>query len=174
MGYKVFVADNPPEAHLVAEALLAEGIDAEVENENLFVLRGDVPFTDNTLPTVTVAREEEIPKAKEIVESYIEARKAARVRAGGIACPRCGSIDAGRADSGGAVLLAAAGALSGVMGGLIVWKAVIDPHDRLATVFSACVAIGAAAFLIWTASSIRSGRRSMKKCRECGKEWKVS
>lgn len=51
---EVFVAKHPTEAHLVAGFLNAQGIPTEVRGEALFGVRGDVPPSPATLPTVWV------------------------------------------------------------------------------------------------------------------------
>ena len=66
---QVFVARNPPEAHLVKGLLESRGIRAEVRGEALWGTRGEVPLTPDTLPTVWVD-DPRAPEAARIVEEY--------------------------------------------------------------------------------------------------------
>ena len=51
---KVFVAANPIEAGLVRDLLVDAGIPALVQGEALWAVRGEVPATADTLPSVWV------------------------------------------------------------------------------------------------------------------------
>jgi hypothetical protein len=51
---QVFVADNPVQAHMVKDFLEGQGIAAAVRGENLFFVRGGLPLTEETLPSVWV------------------------------------------------------------------------------------------------------------------------
>ena len=67
---KVFVAQHPTEAHLVAGLLASQGIGAEVRNESLFNVRGEVPVTPATLPTVWVLNDQDADSALEILRDH--------------------------------------------------------------------------------------------------------
>jgi hypothetical protein len=64
---KVFIAQHPAEAHLVAGLLASQGIGAEVLGEALFNVRGEVPVTPATLPTVWVLDDRDANSALEIL-----------------------------------------------------------------------------------------------------------
>ena len=51
---EVFVATHPTEAHLMAGLLGSHGIATEIRGEPLFGVRGDIPPSPATLPTVWV------------------------------------------------------------------------------------------------------------------------
>jgi hypothetical protein len=70
---KVFVAQHPTEAHLVAGLLTSQGIVAEVRNESLFNVRGEVPVTPATLPTVWVIDDKDVESAREILRDQAPA-----------------------------------------------------------------------------------------------------
>jgi hypothetical protein len=168
---RVFVAENPPEAHLVAEALLAEGIEAVVENENLFLLRGDIPANESTLPAVMISREEELPAAREVVARYVAARDAARAaRRDAPGCPRCGSAEFRPAGMGLPLLLFVVAVPSAL---LTVAGAILGAvHSSFETLVGAAATGMVAAFLLALAVSSWSSLRRMVKCADCGKEWK--
>jgi hypothetical protein len=70
---KVFIAQHPTEAHLVAGLLTSQGITAEVHNESLFNVRGEVPVTPATLPTVWVLDDNDVDSAREILRGHAQA-----------------------------------------------------------------------------------------------------
>ena len=55
----VYTAHNPTEAHLVKGLLEAEGIETVVRGEHLFPLRGIIPVTADTNPSVWVVNDAE-------------------------------------------------------------------------------------------------------------------
>ena len=67
---EVYRAANPIDAHVLRGVLEAEGIEAAVIGEDAFSLRGGTPLTTETLPRVAVAREEDVERARAIVESF--------------------------------------------------------------------------------------------------------
>jgi cytochrome b subunit of formate dehydrogenase len=72
---KVHIADTPAEAHFMKGLLEREGIHCRVENENLVAAFGEVPPTIDTMPSVVVLKEADIPKAQQIVDNFIKARR---------------------------------------------------------------------------------------------------
>jgi hypothetical protein len=67
---QVFVAQNPAEAHLVRGLLETRGIQAEVRGEELWGTRGETPLTFDTLPTVWVVDDLQVPEAMSALEEY--------------------------------------------------------------------------------------------------------
>jgi hypothetical protein len=67
---KVYVAQNPAEAHLVKGMLESNGIRAEVQGEALWGTRGETPVTPDTLPEVWVLDDDEEQEAVRLVEEY--------------------------------------------------------------------------------------------------------
>jgi hypothetical protein len=64
---QVYLAENPIEAHMVADLLEAEGIAAAVQGEHLFAIRGAVPIS---YPTVWVLDEDDYGRARELALNY--------------------------------------------------------------------------------------------------------
>ena len=64
---RVFVAQHPTEAHMVVGLLASRGIGAEVHGESLFSVRGEVPVTPATLPTVWVLNDTDAESARAIL-----------------------------------------------------------------------------------------------------------
>ena len=85
---KVFVAQHPTEAHLLKGLLESQGIAAEVRGEALFSVRGEVPATPDTLPSVWVMDETQVARALEFVAEY--ERGTASTSEHPWRCPNCG------------------------------------------------------------------------------------
>lgn len=73
---KVHVAGNPVEAQFLRSFLESAGIAATVRGEHLFGLRGGVPMTAETLPSVWV-EDEDAERAEELLRR-LEARSRLR------------------------------------------------------------------------------------------------
>lgn len=74
---KVYVAQHPPEAHLVKGFLESQGIVAVVHGENLFSIRGGVPLTPETSASVWVA-DADFEQADELVKEFFRETEAER------------------------------------------------------------------------------------------------
>ncbi|MBM4269216.1 MAG: DUF2007 domain-containing protein [Deltaproteobacteria bacterium] len=89
MGMKqVYVGAHTLDAELVRGLLESRGIHAVVRGAALFSLRGEVPMTAETLPTVWVD-ESDHQRVREIIEDYHGGGTASRVGARAWVCPRC-------------------------------------------------------------------------------------
>jgi hypothetical protein len=64
---RLYPASNPADAHMVRGFLEAQGIEAIVQGEHLFGLRGEVPVPE-TYPSVWVIQESDFERAKELLE----------------------------------------------------------------------------------------------------------
>jgi hypothetical protein len=69
---KVYVAKNPVDAHLLKGLLECERIDAEVRGEFLYGVRGEVPITPDTCPSVWVLVDADYDRAMELVSTFRE------------------------------------------------------------------------------------------------------
>ena len=65
---RVFVAQDPFEAHVVKDYLGSIGIEATVRGEYLFGIRGGVPLTEDTLPSVWLVYDEDLEPALSLIE----------------------------------------------------------------------------------------------------------
>ena len=75
---RVYVATTPADAQFAKAFLESAGIAAIVRGEHLFALRGSVPMTDETLPSVWIEEDEDLERAQRLL-GRLEAR--ARLRA---------------------------------------------------------------------------------------------
>lgn len=66
---KVYIAKNPADAHLLKGLLEGENIEAEVRGEFLYGVRGEVPITPDTCPSVWVVDDSDYEKAMELVSA---------------------------------------------------------------------------------------------------------
>lgn len=67
---KVYSARHPAEAHLLKGILAAYGIACEVRGEALFSVRGEVPLTPDTAPSVWIFDDSEFDEARTILQEY--------------------------------------------------------------------------------------------------------
>jgi hypothetical protein len=73
---RVHVAENPVEAQFLRAFLESAGIAATIRGEHLFGLRGGVPMTAETLPSVWV-EDEDCERAQQLLQQ-LEARSRLR------------------------------------------------------------------------------------------------
>jgi len=74
---RVYVAGTPVDAQFVKAFLESAGIEATVRGEHLFALRGSVPMTDDTLPSVWIEDDDDLERA-ELLLAQLEARSRLR------------------------------------------------------------------------------------------------
>lgn len=67
---KIFIANNPTEAHIVSELLNQHKIHVEVRGEGMFSLRGELPMTEDTAPYIWLFEQDKAIVAQKIVEEY--------------------------------------------------------------------------------------------------------
>ena len=86
---KVYIAQDPSDAHFVAGILQEYGISCEVLGEDLWGARGALPLSPDTLPTVWIQDDNKIEQAEKLVRQY--ENKTLPVNTGGPwQCPNCG------------------------------------------------------------------------------------
>jgi hypothetical protein len=86
---KVYIAKNPADAHLLKGLLEGENIEAEVRGEFLYGVRGEVPITPDTCPSVWIMDDSEYDRSMELVSAFREGEPRIPVEAGTWRC-RCG------------------------------------------------------------------------------------
>jgi len=64
---QVYLAENPIEAHMVVDLLQAQGIEAVVQGEHIFAIRGAVPIS---YPTVCVLDDADYDRARALALEY--------------------------------------------------------------------------------------------------------
>lgn len=69
MKKQVYVTRNLPDAYLVRDYLVSEGIPIEIRNENLFGAQGEVPVTADTLPSLWADEEHEL-LARTLIQTH--------------------------------------------------------------------------------------------------------
>ncbi len=67
---KIYIAGNPVDAHLLKGLLEGENISAEVRGEFLYGVRGELPITPDTCPTVWVQDDSDYDRAMELVTTF--------------------------------------------------------------------------------------------------------
>jgi hypothetical protein len=91
---QVYLAENPIEAHMVADLLQAEGIEAVVQGEHIFAVRGALPVS---YPTVWVLDEDDYDRARQLALDYDHGSFVEQGREPW-ACPQCGERIEGHFD----------------------------------------------------------------------------
>jgi len=69
---KVYIAKNLADAHLLKGLLEGENIETEVRGEFLYGVRGEVPITQDTCPSVWVMDDADYDRAMQLVSSFHE------------------------------------------------------------------------------------------------------
>lgn len=85
---KVYTASGPMQAHIFRDLLAAEGIDAQLRGEELFGMRGELPLTNDTLPSLWVA-EADYEQARDLVLAFEEGENPDRGGSPWV-CAQCG------------------------------------------------------------------------------------
>ena len=87
---QVFIARHPAEGHFVKGLLESEGIQAIVRGEELSGVRGGVPVTLDTSPSVWVFEDSQIEGATVIIKRYDSGTTVGGGTALAWRCPQCG------------------------------------------------------------------------------------
>lgn len=87
---QVYVAQNPTEAHLVKGLLETHDIECCVKGETLYSIRGEVPITTETAPSVWIYDAQEIYRAKSIIEEYENSIRQGKTTRNNWLCKSCG------------------------------------------------------------------------------------
>lgn len=80
---RVATAADPIQAHLMRDMLQDHGINAVVQGDALWGARGELPFTEESAPSIWVADEEDAARAKSLIEQFRPKNSPNR-------CPACG------------------------------------------------------------------------------------
>jgi hypothetical protein len=90
---RVFVARNVSEAHIVSGMLNAAGIGAQVRGHYLAGGYGELPITSDTLPSVWIDDDRQLPAARMVIDEY---ERPGPNRAAGWRCEQCSEIHPGQ------------------------------------------------------------------------------
>lgn len=93
---KVYAVTNPTEGHMVKGILESHGIGCEVHGEILFSVRGEVPITPNTAPSVWIQNDAQYDEARGILAEYENFAVGAHPPAGPWTCGSCGESSDGQ------------------------------------------------------------------------------
>jgi hypothetical protein len=85
---QVYVAAHVLDAELVRGLLRSHGIEAVVRGEALFALRGQLPMTTDTLPSVWTDTSA-VARARELIDEHLRRGVPGRVQGRSWRCPRC-------------------------------------------------------------------------------------
>jgi hypothetical protein len=86
---QLYIADDPTEAHLVKGILEQYGISCEIRGEALWIARGQLPLTSETLPTIWIIDDNRYEEATELTERFKNGTLTENTGANW-KCPECG------------------------------------------------------------------------------------
>lgn len=90
---KVYTASTPAEAYILKGILESNGIASEVQGDQLFNLVGELPFSEETAPTVWVLDDSTCSKALRVVENYRDnIDQQTNDPSRNWVCPSCGEV----------------------------------------------------------------------------------
>ena len=90
---RVYIAANPADAHLVKGILEGENIEAVVQGEYLFNIRGEVPVTPETSPSVWVVNESDYERALEVLSALRVGERPLHQDGAEWRCGQCGEMN---------------------------------------------------------------------------------
>ncbi|EMB50687.1 Protein of uncharacterised function (DUF3582) [Vibrio mimicus] len=88
---KIYTANNPLEAHMLMQLLRQQGIECELRGEMLFALRGEIPFDQNSAPSLWLIKPTQQEAAQRIIADFLNPPMADRWL-----CPQCGESHEGQ------------------------------------------------------------------------------
>ena len=86
---EVYKAPTPQDAYILLALLEAEGVGAVVENDKLFNMVGELPYSGEILPSIIITDDTQKEKALRIVNIYIDKLNTKRNNKEWI-CDECG------------------------------------------------------------------------------------
>lgn len=92
---KIYTAKDLADAHLLKGLLSGENMAVEVRGEFLYGVRGEVPITPDTCPSVWVTDDSDFDKAMELVSTYLEGKSPGPAEGEVWRC-RCGEENEGQ------------------------------------------------------------------------------
>ena len=69
---KVYIAQGPIEGYLIKGFLEAQGIPAIVRGENRHAIRGGIPMTSDTLPSVWILQDADFDRVRELSDNLLD------------------------------------------------------------------------------------------------------
>ena len=87
---KIYLAQHPTEAHFVKGLLETHNIECEIQGEDLFGGRGELPVTIETLPSVWIYKDEDFDKAQQIITDYERRYSETKESGASWICKQCG------------------------------------------------------------------------------------
>ena len=93
---RVYTAQHPTEAHIVKGLLESHDIESCVKGDILFSVRGEIPLTTETAPSVWIYEDSRYREARSIVEEYEKTIKRKTSRKDNWSCKLCGEAIEGQ------------------------------------------------------------------------------
>ena len=90
---RIYNATNPSDAHLLKGILEGENINAVVQGEYLWNLRGQLPITPETCPSVWVVEESDYERALELLSALHFGEEPLPQQGAEWRCGQCGEMN---------------------------------------------------------------------------------
>jgi len=90
---KIYVATNPIDAHLLKGILEGENITAMVQGEFLWGVRGEVPITPETCPSVWIVNDSDYERAVELLSTLNKEMDAPPQKGEDWRCNKCEEVN---------------------------------------------------------------------------------
>ncbi len=89
---RVYIAANPADAHLLKGLLEGEDIPAVIQGEFLWNVRGEIPITEETRPSVWV-NDSDYDRAMELVATFVSSENPPPEEGKEWKCNGCGELN---------------------------------------------------------------------------------
>lgn len=86
----IYSAEHPTEAHIIRGILESQGVRCEVRGEGIFGLKGELPCTQETDPTIWLLYEAQYPIACQIIQDYEHTKRVNALCVENWVCQSCG------------------------------------------------------------------------------------
>ena len=90
---RVYIAQNPPDAHLIKGILESADIEVVVQGEALWSVRGEIPITPETCPSVWVADDSDYDRALDVISALHLGEAPVLREKGEWRCEQCGETN---------------------------------------------------------------------------------
>ena len=87
---QVYLARNPADAHMLKAVLKSNGIDCLVQGDQLFQLLGEIPLSQESVPSVWILDTSKFSDAEDIINEYKRVENSNVSEENIWTCPSCG------------------------------------------------------------------------------------
>ena len=93
---KLYIARDIAELYYVKGLIESQGIACKVINESLYSLRGELPVTEETAPTLCILDDAQFTAARDVIADYEKANRETNTDTANWVCKVCGEESEGQ------------------------------------------------------------------------------